>query len=236
MSNLIATLAQTVASARIVDLSPRLERGIPKWPSHPHMVIDPTMTHEHDGYYCQSLVMAEHTGSHVDAPSHIHPQMMDKTIDRMPVTQLMGRAVVYHLGPLGLSAGEAVSREDLLRYEASAGVAATIGDIVLLDFNWAPRYWTLDRQSHWYAKNEPGLDEGATALFLERGVKAVGSDTIACDTVLKDGVEITAFGHQKYWLPNNIYIMEELVNLDELRAGVLQRPSLFVNKFGQRHN
>ena len=53
---------------QIVDLSPVIEKGIPRWPSHPHLVIDKTVTHEHDGFYCQSISMAEHTGAHVDPP------------------------------------------------------------------------------------------------------------------------------------------------------------------------
>lgn len=62
----------------VVDLSPVLERGIPRWPSHPHLVIDKTVTHEHDGFYCQGLSMAEHTGAHVDAPEHSRRDRMER--------------------------------------------------------------------------------------------------------------------------------------------------------------
>ncbi len=32
-----------------------------------------------DGYYCQAIMMAEHTGAHVDAPAHMLPDRMDRT-------------------------------------------------------------------------------------------------------------------------------------------------------------
>ena len=64
---------------KIVDLSPTIERGMPKFPTHPSIVIDKKITHEHDGYYCQTLNFGEHTGTHVDCPAHILPCMMKKT-------------------------------------------------------------------------------------------------------------------------------------------------------------
>ncbi len=33
----------------VVDLSPVLERGIPRWPSHPHLVIDKTANVKNPG-------------------------------------------------------------------------------------------------------------------------------------------------------------------------------------------
>ena len=167
------------------------------------------------GHYCQSISMAEHMGSHVDAPSHKHPHLMHQTVDRMPVTALIGRAVVYHFGDLGLAAGDMVTRGDILAYESHEGVAVGGDEIALLDFDWM-RYWSTGRDAHWYASNQPGLSEEAVRLFQERGVKAVGADTLACETALKDGVELAAYGHNKHWLPNGIYIVEELANLGSL--------------------
>ncbi|PZS02139.1 MAG: hypothetical protein DLM70_10715 [Chloroflexi bacterium] len=211
----IKEVAADLLGRKVVDLSPRLEAGIPRWPTHPHTVIDPTVVHEHDGYYCQSISMAEHTGSHVDTPSHVHADRMHQTLDHMSLTQLIGRAVVYHLGSLRLQAGESATRDQILEYEQAHGVALKQGDIALLDFDWM-RYWTTTSDAHWYAANQPGLDEDAVRLFQEREVKAVGADTIACETVLKDGKEISAYGHKRYWLPNGIYIMEELANLSQI--------------------
>lgn len=46
-------LNSCLKNAKVIDLSPTLEKGMPKFPTHPAIVIDSTVTHEHDGYYCQ---------------------------------------------------------------------------------------------------------------------------------------------------------------------------------------
>ena len=95
------------------------------------------------------------------------------------------------------------------------GDSAREGDVVLLEFGWQ-KFWKTDANWKYYATNEPGLDEEAVQLFADRKVRAVGSDTIACDTPVKDGIEYKSYGHQNYWLPNQILIMEMLHNLDKL--------------------
>ena len=67
-----------------------------------------------------------------------------------------------------------------------------------------------------YAPNQPGLSQEACALFAERQIRAIGSDTIACDTPVKDGYEYFSYGHHDSFLPNEIFIMEMLMNLEKL--------------------
>jgi len=60
------------------------------------------------------------------------------------------------------------------------------------------------------------LAEDAAKLFSERCIKAVGSDTIACEVPARDGREARGYGHLDYWLPNEIFIIEMLKNLSLL--------------------
>lgn len=208
-------LNQILKHAKIVDLSPLIENGMPKWPTHPQIVVDPTITHAHDGYYCQSLVMGEHTGAHVDCPAHIIADMMDHTVDTYPANMIFGPAIKYEMYRLEAEPGDRITKEQILKLEREMGDQAGEGDIVLMDFGWQ-KYWKTDASWKYYAKNEPGLSEEACQLFADRGVKAVGSDTVACDTPVIDGEELHSFGHRNSWLPNEIFIMEMLMNLSEL--------------------
>jgi len=220
MSTTIADLTALLTQFEIVDLSPLLERGIPRWPAHPHLIIDPTVTHEHDGYYCQALHIAEHTGAHVDAPAHAVPQCMADTIETLPIDALIGPAVVYDFAPRNLGPGDLLSARDFLAWERKHGERVSRGEIALLHFGWM-KHWRTDGGWRFYAENEPGLDESAVKLLAERGVKAVGADTIAVDKGMKDGVSSPAWGHRKYWLPEGILIIEMLANLDKLPARCL---------------
>jgi kynurenine formamidase len=58
------------------------------------------------------------------------------------------------------------------------------------------------------------MNEEAVLLFKERGVRAVGADTIACESALKDGVHAEMTGHVKHWLPNGILILECVADLE----------------------
>lgn len=211
----ILTLAQLISSYQCIDLAPLIEKGIPKWPQHPHLVIDPTIVHDHDGYYCQTISMAEHTAAHVDAPAHILAGRMDRTIETFPANMLMGPAVKYDIKSMHPQPGQRITADDLLALEERDGVAAKEGYIALLNFGWE-KYWTSDVKSKYYSTNAPGFDESAAKLLYERGIKAVGSDTIACDQPLRDGHVSFSYGHEVYWLPNDILMMESLINLDEL--------------------
>ena len=84
-----AVLEQFVGLFRdfeLVDLSATLENDIPRWPTHPPLIIHKTIYHEHDGYFTNTLFMAEHTGTHIDAPAHVHPDRPEQTVDTYPWT------------------------------------------------------------------------------------------------------------------------------------------------------
>lgn len=212
----IDQIAGLLRSMQCVDLAPRLERGIPKFPTHPHMVIDPTITHARDGYYCQSIAMAEHTGCHVDAPAHIHASMMDQTVDRLDPTALIGTAVLYDFSERDWRPGETLGANDLLRYESARGVRVGTGEMALVCFGWQRRYWHCDHRAHFYARNQPGMDAAAAELLADRGVRAVGADTVACEIPIVDGVLGDDPGHGRFWLPRGILIVEAMARLETL--------------------
>ena len=208
----MAKLARLLATFDCIDLAHTIERGMPKYPAHPQIIVDPSIVHEHDGYYCQTLVMGEHTGTHVDAPAHMIPAMMQNTIETYPADILFGPAIKYDMWKISQEAGAQITAEQIQKLEAQMRDQARQGDIVLMDFRWE-RHWRTDGGWKYFAMNEPGLAEDAVKLFAERRVKAVGSDTLACETPCKDGHEMKGYGHLEHWLPNHILIIEMLKNL-----------------------
>jgi arylformamidase len=65
-------------------------------------------------------------------------------------------------------------------------------------------------------KNEPGFAEDLCAWLADRRVRAVGTDTAACDVAVRDGKVLSAYGHRQYFLPNDILIIEGLRRLAEV--------------------
>ncbi|HET8995206.1 MAG TPA: cyclase family protein [Acetobacteraceae bacterium] len=215
-ANPVTQVAAALRGMRVVDLSPLLERGIPNWPMHPPLVIDKAREKERDGYYCQLLMISEHTGTHVDAPVHFHPQMENASIDCFSPDTLIAPAVVYDFADRNLKPGELITRDMVEAYERDHGVAVARGEIALINFGWMQRYWRTDSQSTWFVKNAPGIAEDAVIFFKERGIRAIGCDTVACDMAVVDGQGLDTPGHITHWLPNRILIIEMLTNLDKL--------------------
>lgn len=212
----LAVLTTLIRRARVVDLAPTIENGMPLWPTHPPLVVHPTVTHERDGYFCQTIFMAEHTGAHVDVPAHIHATMMDHTVDTLAANTLVAPASVLDLKPLHLGPGDLVDAATLERVDAANSEPLSTGEIALLDYGWHARY-RVGPGWREFSANAPGLTEDAARWLAERGVRAVGADTIACDQPIRNGQVLQkSYGHEVYWLPRGIYILENLANLSEL--------------------
>jgi len=208
------------AGAKIVDLSARLENDAPIWPSHPPLIIHKTITHEKDGYFTNSIFMAEHTGTHVDAPAHIHADQPDATIDVAPLTNLIGSACVIDVSELDLGPGETLGEGAILDWEARHGQIQS-GEIVLINFGWYAKHWKMGAAGKHYVRNQPGLDGPAVKLLFERGAKALGSDCTNTDTPSKDGVGAHSYAHNDYFLKHGRPLIETLVNLETLPPRVL---------------
>ncbi|MGR8927223.1 cyclase family protein (plasmid) [Rhizobium leguminosarum] len=215
-SGLATQLGAMLRSMRVVDLSPTLERGIPNWPMHPPLVIDKARLKARDGYYSQLLMISEHTGTHVDAPAHFHDDLMHMTIDTFPPDVLIAPAVLYDFSDKNHQPGDLISLDMVKTYEAEKGVQVGEGEIPLINFGWMQRFWRTDDQSTWFVKNAPGIQEDAIIYFKERGIRAIGCDTVACDMAVIDGVGQETTGHTTHWLPNGILIIEMLTNLHQL--------------------
>ena len=214
----IDDLQQRLQSFRFVDLSPAIENGIPRWTTHPPLVVNQTVNFQHDDYYCQTIFMAEHTGVHVDAPAHTVAAMSDHTVDTIAVETLFAPAAVFDLRTYGIGPGELATAAMLEELDQHADVPLTAGDIALLNFGWHERYWSTGKEWRFYSENSPGLAEDAVAWLAGRRPVAVGSDTVSVDIALRDGIRTDpiSYAHDVLLLPKSIYLIECLANLGTL--------------------
>jgi kynurenine formamidase len=212
----LAALVALLGAGEWVDLTPVIESGMPRWPSHPPVVVHPTVTHEHDGYFTQTIFMSEHSGAHVDAPAHALPG--GDTIETFPPDFLVRPAKVMHWEGRDWRPGELATAADFARWERETGLTIGSGDVVLVDYGWLAKHWRTDGEWRWYAENMPGMDESVADLLLERGVRAVGTDTIACGSGVVEGRSVPPEGcwlHAKL-LPVGVLLVECLRNLERL--------------------
>ena len=69
---------------------------------------------------------------------------------------------------------------------------------------------------YFWSANAPGFTEELCRELRDLGVRAVGSDSPTCDMAWVDGEPTAAFGHLEHFLPNDIYILENLENVGRL--------------------
>ena len=201
---------------RLVDLSPAIYTNMPAWPAHPDVVVvADARNYRQSGYFAQTLILSEHSASHVDAPAHMHESLSARTIDTYPIEKFMGPAKLIDLSDYELGPGDCAVEEQLRRYMAAAGLSLSPGDFVLLRFGWTPYEQPYEERSYW-ERNSPGLSDDACRYLAEQGISGVGSDTLGCDVAMRRGKVVSAFGHMTHFLPRDILIYEGLVNLADV--------------------
>jgi kynurenine formamidase len=207
--------------SRLIDLTHAFGVDTIVWPTEQNFQLIVQQAGEAPaGYYYASnrLEMAEHGGTHIDAP--IHFNKTGQTLDQVPIERLIGTGV--RIDVTAQCAGDRdylVTIKDFERWESAHGLIPN-RSIVLLDTGFA-RYWPSRQQ---YLGTElrgpeavralhfPGLHPDAAAwLVRERQIKAVGIDTASIDYG-----QSTKFETHVALLTQNVPVFENLSDLHDL--------------------
>ncbi|PWJ49896.1 Kynurenine formamidase [Quadrisphaera granulorum] len=182
---------------RVVDLSHPVRSGMPVFPGDPAVTTEPALDVAADGCAVTALHLGSHSGTHVDAPSHVIPG--GATLDQLDLALFTGPALVVDArghapgAPIGWSAFE----------HRSTDLAP--GVVVLVHTGWDERWGTASYEQH------PHLTAGVAERLLAAGVRTVGVDTLS-----PDPLHTLAF--HRVWLGAGGVIAENLRGLGQLAA------------------
>ncbi|HBF76580.1 MAG TPA: cyclase, partial [Clostridiaceae bacterium] len=73
---------------KVIDLSVPLYTGMEVFPGDPDVNIEVVHTYEESTWQLRRLVMGSHTGTHVDAYSHMHEYK--ENLDEIPIERFFG--------------------------------------------------------------------------------------------------------------------------------------------------
>ncbi|WP_104432064.1 cyclase family protein [Kineococcus xinjiangensis] len=152
----------------LLDLSHPLTTGMPVHPGDPEVRAVPAATLERDGCNVLAVGLGSHTGTHLDAPFHVHAD--GARLDELPLELLTGPAVVVDVQ--GCAPGSAIGWEHLAPH---AGRLRP-GVVVLLHTGWSAR-WGEPR----YFADHPWLTTDAARRIVAAGVRVLGVDTASPD-------------------------------------------------------
>jgi kynurenine formamidase len=207
----------------LVDLSHAYDDRTIFWPTAELFRLEKVSDGITDkGYYyaANNFSLAEHGGTHLDAP--IHFAQGRQTVDVIPLQRLMGEAAVVDVsGPCEGRPDYQVTVEDLQRWEEQHGRIPP--DAILLVRTGFSRYWpdaarylgTAERGAEAVPKlHFPGLHpDAARWIVANRLIKAFGIDTASIDYG-----QSTLFETHRVLYERDIAGLENLTNLDRLPA------------------
>jgi kynurenine formamidase len=165
----------------IIDLSQEIFTGMPVFPGLPEVEITVHQSHEQlDGVTDSDVVspavnrleLGEHTGTHVDALSHMARQYRGQSIDTMPLTMFYTEGICLDLSHKGLR--ELIEVADLERALTAAGLEIKRGDTVLLYTDHYRRAFGTD---DWHSG--PGVSAEAARWLGRQGIAAFGVEPAA---------------------------------------------------------
>ena len=207
-------LAAQLAGYRMIDLSRLLTEGIPTYPTHPKY-FQMRWCSMGDPAEMNQLILGEHTGTHLDAPSHFVPDLDNparKHINELPLERFYGRALKLTFGPFAPD-NATVGLAEIKAWEA-AHLPIQAGAVVLMDFQWGDR-WQPGPAGFAFLDRWPGLAQDAAEYLLDKRVKLVGTDCISLDPGDGGGGALPA--HYTL-LPGGVLILENVANLKLLPA------------------
>jgi kynurenine formamidase len=204
----------------VIDLTYPFDAKTLYWPNSPggfelkQLSYGPTP----GGYFYSSNAFSapEHGGTHIDAP--IHFAAGGKTLDQIPVQQLMAPAVVIDIAKQSAADPDyRLTVADVNAWESRNGKIPA-GAIVLLRTGWGSRY---GNRKAYFGDDTPGATDklhfpsyGADAARLlveQRHVGAIGIDTASID-----------YGQSRDFIVHQIALgagvpgLENIANLDRL--------------------
>lgn len=194
----------------VIDLTLKLHHGLRTYTSHPPVSIANESTFENskdryippaEGFESRMLTFSDHSGTHVDAPIHFIRD--GETASDMAIERLIGSAWLLDISGTKRP-DEPVTRDMLAKAERDQEIAVDVGDIVLV----------RTRKGEWgdasFFKEKAFAKSGGEWL-IEKNVGVVGLDLPNLD--IKDNMKREV--HMDV-LGANIYVIENLINLDQL--------------------
>ena len=158
-----------MGKVKLYDLSQPFGFGAPLWPMFTDIQIERIWYHARDGALMQRLTTTMHSGTHADAPAHVHEGA--KYIDEIPLEKHYGTGVIVDIPK---NKWDVVTADDLEK----ARPKIEKDDIVIVHTHWHIYY---EDNTIKYFNYYPGLYKEAGEWFVEKGVKAVGVDQPALD-------------------------------------------------------
>lgn len=181
-----------------IDLSHLLNDDISVYPGTTKPSFEKLFTVEKDGFAERKINILTHSGTHLDAPSHLIPG--GKSVDSFPLEKYNGKAFCIDCSEISKSE---IELEYLLKYKEI---------VEQKEFIFFRTGWSEKWKKESYFSDFPVLSNEAAKWLSEFELKGIGVDAISVDPVDSNNLP-----NHHILLKKEILIIENLSNLDKVK-------------------
>ncbi|KZX17407.1 kynurenine formamidase [Methanobrevibacter cuticularis] len=190
-----------------IDLSHELRDKIPVYPRDPDFILK-NITLKKDNYSMFKMEGGLHTGTHLDAPYHYMEN--GKKVNELNLNSLIGKAnileigyVDYHTNDLHHENAQMIKNKEIM-IDTIEKLPDQLERIIILKTGWFNNWGSDD-----YFTDNPYLSKELAKLLVENGISGIAIDIPNVDKQDKSRIH-------KILLKNNIWIVENITNVDKL--------------------
>lgn len=178
-----------------IDLTHKIENNMPVYPGTANVEIQSANIIEKDGFREKVISFCSHTGTHMDAPSHMLEQ--GKNLDDYNCSKFIGKALLVNIE----------NEKNIKDYADQLEVV----DFVVFRTGWS-KYWGKKK----YFQNYPCINIKTTDYLTGFNLKGIGFDTISIDPI------DSKFENHYIVFENDMIIIENLTNLDQINEDIFE--------------
>lgn len=176
--------------SKFIDLSREIFADMPVYPGDKEVMLENDKILARDHYVNHNLIMGMHVGTHLDLPAHMLSN--DNFISDIELDRFNGTAkLIYAQG------------ENRIKYREKYNSLIEKDDIVIIYTGFADRYGSLE-----YYQEHSVITKDLACFFVKKEIKMLGIDMPSPD--------YSPYDIHNILFKNNIYILENLCNLDKL--------------------
>jgi len=179
----VLIVEKILVKRKVIDISTPISPFMKIFPGDPETIIESICTLENEGCMVSRLSFGSHTGTHVDAPSHVLSNGIP--VDKLKLESLMGMALIIDCSPMEGS----LTADILEKAFQNAGVSEDISILLLKTKSSSRKQKGSEDIS--YQNKDSGekkfgstyLDESAASWIVEKKFKTIGVDNFSIDSV-----------------------------------------------------
>ena len=180
---------------KYIDLTHRIENNMPVYPGTADLEMIPANSIEKDGFREKVITFCSHTGTHMDAPSHMLEQ--GNNLDDYDCSKFIGKALLIDI-------------EEEKNFSNYFDQLKEV-DFVIFKTGWS-KYWGSMK----YFEDYPCIGMETIDYLVGFDLKGIGFDAISIDPI------DSKFENHYIVFENDMIIIENLTNLEQINQEIFE--------------